>query len=102
MTKREFQQLIANGESESVEFKSSFDKETIETLTAFANSKGGRVIIGMTSQGDPQGMQLDKETIQQWVNQVKLNTAPSIIPDVETLAIDKKLLVIMKIFEYPV
>ena len=38
---------IQQGESERVEFKSSFQKEVIETLTAFANSQGGAVLIGV-------------------------------------------------------
>ncbi|HFA48598.1 MAG TPA: ATP-binding protein, partial [Bacteroidetes bacterium] len=33
--------LIQNGESETLEFKTSFGKEVIITLSAFANTKGG-------------------------------------------------------------
>ena len=33
--------LIKKGESGTVEFKSAFDQATIETLAAFANTKGG-------------------------------------------------------------
>ena len=40
---RDWQNLIKKGESESCEFKSSFNNETIETLSAFANTKGGIV-----------------------------------------------------------
>jgi ATP-dependent DNA helicase RecG len=41
------QDLIKKGESECLEFKTSFGKETMETLSAFANSKGGVVLIGL-------------------------------------------------------
>ncbi len=34
------QELIAKGESDTIEFKESFDKETLETSAAFANTKG--------------------------------------------------------------
>ena len=47
MTEETFWQLIATGESESVEFKTAFDKEAIEALVAFANTKGGSVINGV-------------------------------------------------------
>ena len=33
--------LIRIGESLTLEYKSSFDRESIETLVAFANAKGG-------------------------------------------------------------
>jgi len=37
---------ISNGENQTVEFKTSFQKEVIESVVAFANSYGGRVFIG--------------------------------------------------------
>lgn len=43
-------QLIALGESEKVEFKSTFGKDVIETLCAFANHKGGKVIANLHMQ----------------------------------------------------
>lgn len=32
---------IENGESQTIEFKTSFQKEVIESVVAFANTKGG-------------------------------------------------------------
>ncbi len=40
--------IVTNGESETVEFKKSFDKDAIETLSAFANTTGVRSFIGIT------------------------------------------------------
>ena len=40
--------MISYGESETLEFKSSFDRETIETLAAFSNPAGGMVMVGVT------------------------------------------------------
>ena len=102
MNERRFWQLLANGESESVEFKASFNKEVIETLTAFVNTKGGSVIIGVKNNDELQGIQLGKETLQQWINQIKLKTSPSIVPDIATITIKKKTMVILTIIEYPV
>ena len=34
-------------ESEQVEFKSTFQKEVIETIVSFANSKGGKIFRGI-------------------------------------------------------
>ena len=96
------QELIRGGESETVEFKTSFDQATIETLTAFANTKGGAVVIGLTDSGKIKGIQLGKETIQQWMNQIKANTYPSLIPDAARVTINHKELTVFSIGEFPV
>jgi ATP-dependent DNA helicase RecG len=94
--------LVKKGESDTIEFKTSFDKEAIETLAAFANTKGGTIVIGVQNSGQLFGVQLGKETLQNWTNQIKLHTAPSIAPDVSTITIKNKTMVIFKIIEYPV
>ena len=38
--------ILAAGESDTVEFKSSFDREAIETLAAFANAGMVERVIG--------------------------------------------------------
>ena len=48
---RDIQSVIQAGESERVEFKKIFDKEAIETLVAFANHKGGMVLVGVEDSG---------------------------------------------------
>ncbi len=37
----QLKRLLKAGESEKIEFKSSFCKEVIESVSAFANTKGG-------------------------------------------------------------
>ena len=59
-------------ESETIEFKSSFNEATIETLVAFANTKGGTVFIGVNDDAIIQGIQIGKETIQKWLNEINL------------------------------
>ena len=41
------QEMIAAGESEALEFKATFNKEAIESISAFANHKGGKVLLGI-------------------------------------------------------
>jgi len=68
------------------EFKSSFGDEVIETLVAFANTKGGRVWVGVNDRGIPvKNFSIGQETIQHYLNQVKTKTYLSIIPDVEVI-----------------
>lgn len=77
--------LLLSGESQTIEFKSSFDRETIETLVAFANAQGGTVLIGVSDDGSVNGVTLGKETLNEWLGQIKSSTSPSIIPDIETI-----------------
>ena len=85
------------------EYKSSFSDAVIETLVAFANSKGGRVLIGVDDNGKPvKNFLIHEETVQQWLNEIKNKTQPSIIPDAETDEIEGKEIVILSIKEFPV
>jgi ATP-dependent DNA helicase RecG len=86
LTAKQVSGLLRRGESETVEFKKGFDRETIETLSAFANTRGGRVFVGVSDTGQVLGVDFGKETIQNWINQVKLSTANALIPDVEILS----------------
>lgn len=102
MNKQFLLDIIKKGESEVVEFKTAFDQATIETLVAFANTKGGTVVVGVTNAGKIHGIQIGKETVQQWLNQIKANTFPLLMPDAATITIDRKTIVILSIDEFPV
>ncbi len=75
--------IIAAGESEEVEFKTSFSKDAIETLCAFANSQGGTLLVGVEDSRKIAGVTCGPETVQTWMNQTKQSTMPSLIPNVE-------------------
>lgn len=70
MKNEELKKLIKKGESETVEFKENFDKETIETAVAFANTKGGVILIGLSDKSKIKGIQVEKETRKNWANQI--------------------------------
>jgi ATP-dependent DNA helicase RecG len=70
LTTKLSQALFKRGESETVEFKKVFDRETIEALSAFANTRGGRVFVGVSDTGQVLGVDFGKELIQNWINQV--------------------------------
>jgi len=42
------QSLLNSGESETLEFKEKFDDRTVESAVAFANAKGGMILIGVS------------------------------------------------------
>ncbi|MGE3550661.1 MAG: helix-turn-helix domain-containing protein, partial [Geobacter sp.] len=94
--------LLSAGESEAVEFKSSFDREAIETLAAFANASGGTVLVGVTDTATVRGVMLGKETLNEWLGQIKASTSPSIIPDIEPVAFQGKTIVVLSTPAFPV
>ena len=103
MTKQiNIEKLLENGEGGNLEFKRSFNNETIESLVAFANTQGGKVILGVGSENELVGIDMQKESVQNWINEIKQKTTPSIIPEVETFAEGDKKLVIFTVQEYPV
>ena len=95
-------QWIAAGESQTQEFKSSFDKACIDTLVAFANAKGGHVLVGVNDAGLVQGVTLGKESLNEWLVQIKAATSPSIIPDLEAHTLEDKTVVRITVAEFPV
>lgn len=93
---------IPEKESEIVEFKSSFQDDVIHSLVAFSNAKGGKIYIGVNDDGKIIGVIPGKETVQQWINEIKTKTEPSLIPDAETVKIKDKIVVVLSVAEYPV
>ena len=92
--------LIKKGESQNLEFKSTFQKEVIETIVAFANTSGGKIIIGINSEAIIKGVQIKTETLSEWINQVKINTQPNIIPDIEEFEVKNKKIAVITIAEH--
>jgi len=95
-------QLLETGENEQIEFKKSFDKEAVESLSSFANTKGGSVLIGVEDSGVVKGVSVGKETLQNWNNQIKQSCTPSILPDTDIISYEDKKIVVLTIPEYPV
>jgi ATP-dependent DNA helicase RecG len=89
-------------ENVSVEFKTSFNEEAIESLVAFSNAKGGTVYLGVSDNGKIHGLTIGKETISSLINEIKCKTTPQIIPDVDILTIDNKKIIALFVPEYPI
>jgi len=60
--------LIAQGESQTREFKASFQEETLETIGAFANAQGGEIVIGISPDGVISGIAVGKKSLEDWAN----------------------------------
>ncbi len=89
-------------ESQRVEYKKSFGKEAIITLTAFSNTDGGSLIIGINDTGTVCGIDIGTETIQRYLNEIKISTYPQIIPKVRVEDRDGKIILIFEVSEFPI
>jgi ATP-dependent DNA helicase RecG len=71
-------------ESETLEKKSSFTawKEIIISLSAFANKKGGKVIVGLDDEGNPTGLSIGKDSLEEIANKIKMHTDPILYPSI--------------------
>jgi len=85
---KELKQLIQTGEGYHLEFKESLDKSFIEEVCAFANSSGGKVMLGVSDDGEIEGIKTDNNIlsrIQDVVNRlepklnIKISVSDSII-----------------------
>ena len=95
-------ELIKKGENERVEFKEKFDRETIETTVSFANTKGGIILIGVTDKSKIKGVEIGKETLNNWVNRISQSTEPVVIPEINNYRIKDKNIVVITIKESPI
>ena len=93
--------IIEKGESESLEFKEKFDKEAVESAVAFANAKGGIILIGVSDRGRIKGVKVGKGTLKEWVNKISQSTEPTIIPEIETYGMENKTIVAIAVKESP-
>jgi len=94
--------MIPKTENIITEFKTSFGDEVIISLVAFSNAKGGSVYIGVNDKSELKGVKIGKETIQNWVNEVKNKTSPQIIPDVDLIDLEKTSIIVFSVPEYPI
>ncbi|GGH30651.1 winged helix-turn-helix transcriptional regulator [Sphingobacterium alkalisoli] len=93
---------IPHHESEKVEFKTSFQDEVIVSLVAFANAKGGAVYVGVDDKGVAKGVSIGKETVQKWLNEIKVKTQPALVPEVDIWEHQGQQVVLFSVAVYPI
>jgi len=93
--------LLKEGESETVEFKPSLSQmdKIIGSISAFSNTKGGTLVIGVSDKGEVLGVDIGTRTIESLANQVKQNTDPMAYPSIRVDKSDKKHVVVIEVVE---
>jgi ATP-dependent DNA helicase RecG len=94
-------ELIDKGETQSLEFKESLrlKDEIGETVSAFSNSDGGTVIVGVSDSGGVPGVDIGKNSLEELANYIKRNTDPRIFPSAKILERGGKNVVMVEVKE---
>lgn len=95
--------VLKEGESDTIEFKKSTGewKEIVETLSAFANTRGGIVLVGVDKNGKICGVNIGKSTLEDITNKITTNTEPKLYPEINVKTLDKKKIIVIKVEAYP-
>lgn len=94
-------EIIAHGESETLEFKERFNTDVIEAAVAFANTRGGRILIGVSDNGKLIKQRFAKEVLRDYVNRIATATEPSIIPSAEKQSSQEGEIIVLSVSEFP-
>lgn len=85
-TTTDLRSLISNGENSKVEFKRDdlAPHELAKVIVAFANSYGGKILLGVEDDGSISG--LTRQDVDEWVTKLcRVNIRPGIEPGIEIL-----------------
>lgn len=91
-------ELIKNGESKTLEFKENITDSVINSVVAFANTTGGKILIGISDNGDVKGIDENnifkvKDSLAQSIFD---SITPKIIPEIYTINVDNKLILVIE------
>jgi len=93
-------------ESETVEFKRSLAerKEILETISAFANTRGGRIYVGVEENKDGSvrkvvGVEIKGREVENLGNEIKQNTDPIVYPSIEVEEIEGRPVLVLEVKE---
>lgn len=79
----ELKKIIATGETDTIEFKESLSDAFFKTLSAFANSKGGTVFLGIDEKAGIVGVDSSADFLTNLTNRIVHKL--SLYPDIETI-----------------
>ena len=82
-------------ESQSVEFKESWRDENLKSLCAFANTEGGRLVVGVDNDGNTVGIKNSKKLLEDLPN--KINDILGIVPDIKLSRKQNKEIITIKV-----
>lgn len=100
MKKREIKELIEQGEGYFVEFKEHIGAGLDREMVAFANSSGGKIVIGVADDGGITGCTLDN-SMRSRIQDIANNCNPRISIHLQTAKYERKNLLLILVDESP-
>jgi len=99
--KNSLEKIIGSSESTAIEWKQSLaeTKEIIASIAAFANTEGGKIIIGACDKGTVKGVAVGKGTIENFTNKIRQNLQPVIHPKISIEKIREKQIIVVTVKE---
>jgi len=91
--------LILEGEGVSLDFKKTITRceKIAKTMVAFANNKGGRLLIGVADDGSIKGVKYEEEEKYMITRAANFFIRPALEPVFEEVYVDDKLVLIVNI-----
>lgn len=91
--------LILEGENVSLDFKKtiSSSQKIAKTLVAFANNRGGKLLIGVADDGSIKGVKAEDEEKYMITKAAHVYCKPALEPKFEEIYVDDKLILIAEI-----
>jgi len=102
MTLPEIQNLVRQGETDTLEFKTKANhpEKIVKEMVAFANTKGGQLLVGVNDQGEIMGLAAADEELYTLENAIRKYCFPKISYRYEIIPVStKKAIIIYTIFE---
>ena len=98
MKTEELKKLVAQPESEELEFKSRLPDtgHLAALISAFANTNGGRLVVGVRDDGNIVGLE-DVDRARLRIEQALKAVSPSVQVETETISIDDKSVLVVTI-----
>jgi len=101
MNENVLKKLLSQGESENLELKPSLaDTERIvEVVASLANTHGGIVVVGVSTQGKILGITIGSQTIERLTNTITDNTDPVIYPNISVHNLEGREIILLEVSE---
>jgi ATP-dependent DNA helicase RecG len=92
--------LLTRPEGKTLEFKRdlSSPRPMLKTLVAFANTAGGRLVIGVDDDKQVVGVEDPLEEEERLCNLIADSIAPRLVPNIELITVEGKTLLIAEVF----